>query len=519
MADKNRRRVIMIAAENDALNGGKIGGVGDVLRDLPVALALLGWEITVITPSYGFLHEKNPSLRLQTIRFPYRGEQQEATVYEVTAKRPQDGITHLVIEHPDLRGEPIYFNDPPERTFARDATKFALFSSAAGMYLREADPSTILHLHDWHTGSILLLQQLHPSFRHLTRFRTVFTIHNLAIQGTRPFCGPVASVEQWFPELFHDTSWIRRWADPRYADMVFNPMLAGIRFARKLNTVSPSYATEVLKPSQHINGFYGGEGLERFLREAHREQRFYGILNGTEYSEGYTPQKMAREELFAALIREVRTVERRENIRGELIRRIERRSATPPKMMLTSVMRIVDQKIRILFERGSDGSFAWKELAQLLERYDGIYCIIGTGPADYERKLAEIYATSDRFIFFNFFSSTVSNLLFGNGTLFLLPSIFEPCGIGQMNAMRDGQPCIVHAIGGLRDTVIDGVNGFQFSGSTYAEKVDDFLNVTEKAMRVVAGGSNRWEDICRNAAAARFTWSKSAQQYIDLLYS
>jgi starch synthase len=175
--------------------------------------------------------------------------------------------------------------------------------------------------------------------------------------------------------------------------------------------------------------------------------------------------------------------------------------------------------MRILFERGVNGSFAWRELEHLLDRYDGIYCIVGTGTADYERRLREIASLSDRILFFNFFSATVSNLFFANGTMFMMPSIFEPCGIGQMNAMRDGQPCIVHATGGLRDTIIDGVNGFQFFGSTYPEKVDHLLNVTEKAMRVVLAGPERWNNIRHNAAADRFTWQKSARQYIDLLYS
>jgi starch synthase len=509
----------MLAAENDALADGKVGGVADVVRDLPLALAQAGWNVTVVTPSYGFLHEKNPARLLSTVRFPFRGGEEEASVYEVTARKPQKGVRHLVVEHPDLRGEPIYYNDPPEQTFARDATKFAMFCSAAGIYLRDADPSTIIHLHDWHTGTILFLQQLHPAFRHLMKFRTVFTIHNLVIQGTRPIHGPVASVQLWFPELFQDPSWIPRWRDPRFKEMGYNPMLAGIRYAQKLNTVSPSYAVEVMKPSQPANGFFGGEGLEHFLREAHRERRFFGILNGTEYNEGYEPRHLEWSELCTTLIREVNAAEQRESLRKELLGRIEHIKSTPPKLVLTSVTRIVEQKMRILFERGVNGSFAWRELEHLLDRYDGIYCIVGTGTADYERRLREIASLSDRILFFNFFSATVSNLFFANGTMFMMPSIFEPCGIGQMNAMRDGQPCIVHATGGLRDTIIDGVNGFQFFGSTYPEKVDHLLKVTEKAMRVVLAGPERWNNIRHNAAGARFTWQKSARQYIDLLYS
>ncbi|HUN66705.1 MAG TPA: glycogen/starch synthase [Bacteroidota bacterium] len=518
MEATGQRQVIMLGAENDALIAGKVGGVADVIRDLPVALARLGWQTTVITPSYGFLHVKNPSQERAPVRFPFRGRELEAAVYEVTPRSPVKGVTHLVIEHPDMRGEPIYYNDPPEQTFARDATKFAMFCSAAGMYLRDIDGSAVVHLHDWHTGTLLFLQQLHPAFRHLTRFRTVFTIHNLVIQGTRPIRGPVASVQQWFPELFDDQSWIPRWRDPRFKEIVYTPMLAGIMYSRKLNTVSPSYANEILKPSQHANGFYGGEGLEHFLREAHRKHRFFGILNGTEYPEGYAPRHLEWGEFCAELGRELKSADKCEPLKEELLRRVGHMSSSPPKMMLTSVTRIVEQKMRILFERGINGLPAWQELQQLLDRYDGVYCIVGNGTADYERELREISRESERILFFNFFSARVSELLFANGTIFMMPSIFEPCGIGQMNAMRDGQPCIVHATGGLRDTIIDGVNGFQFAGTTYPEKVGHMLAVTEKAIRVVLSGAERWESIRHNAAAARFTWDKSARQYADLLY-
>jgi len=101
----------------------------------------------------------------------------------------------------------------------------------------------------------------------------------------------------------------------------------------------------------------------------------------------------------------------------------------------------------------------------------------------------------------------------------MMPSSFEPCGIGQMISMREGQPCVVHAVGGLRDTVVDGVNGFQFSGSTLQEQVDNFITATGKAIRTAAEDTPAWQKICQAASEARFTWEKSAHQYSALLYS
>src|SRR5436309_440018 len=152
--EKNPGHIIMIASENDALIGGKVGGVGDVVRDLPGALADLGWQIAVITPSYGFLHKDNPSELYRTVTFPFGGKRMKGDLWKVTPKKPRDGVDHFVFEHADVGGSPIYFNDPPGHAFAKDATKYALFCSAVGQYLKDVPYSFVLHLHDWHAAML-----------------------------------------------------------------------------------------------------------------------------------------------------------------------------------------------------------------------------------------------------------------------------------------------------------------------------------------------------------------------------
>jgi starch synthase len=513
------RNIIMIASENDALKGGKVGGVGDVVRDLPVALASLGWKTTVVIPSYGFLHTDNPSRFLKSIQFPFSGKTLTGDLYEVTPRRPVTGVTHLVFEHPELRGEPVYFNDPPDQTFARDASKYALFCSAIGRYLRDVTPDSILHLHDWHAATLLLLQRLHPDFRHLAAFKTVFTIHNLSIQGSRPMKGQHATVQHWFPELFGETSWISDWKDPRYKDPTYTPMVVGIRFAEKLNTVSPSYAVEILQASDHARGFYGGEGLESLLRQSNADHRLFGILNGAEYPTGKDKSRMSWQELCGLMEKELRRVLNKSDFHPIVLQRIESVRELNPAILLTSVTRVVEQKIKLLFEKSSRGRFAIDEIHSFLEKYNGAYVFIGTGTSDYEQKLIETVGRCRRFIFINVYSAPVSEALYANGTIFMMPSSFEPCGISQMIAMREGQPCVVHAVGGLKDTVIDGVNGFQFSGSTLQEQVDNLIETTEKAIRTAAEDSAGWKKICKEASEAQFTWEKSARQYSNLLYS
>ncbi|HMD13068.1 MAG TPA: glycogen/starch synthase, partial [Bacteroidota bacterium] len=299
------QHVIMVAGENDALKNGKVGGVGDVIRDLPRALADLGWVVTVITPSYGFLHIDNPSTQIDTVHFPFGGKMLEGNMYEVTARLPHSGVRNYVFEHSAIRGTPIYFNDPPDEPFAQDGTKYALFCSAVGQYLKKFPSQIILHLHDWHTGMLLFLREMHRDFSHLKKFKTAFTIHNLAIQGNRPFRGKYATTEQWFPELFHDAHWIEQWKDPRYPIPNLTPMAIGIEHADAVNTVSPTYAEEILLPSDPKNGNIRGEGLEKILQRAKQENRLFGILNGCDYPESRIPPRMSFPALCDLIIAEV----------------------------------------------------------------------------------------------------------------------------------------------------------------------------------------------------------------------
>jgi starch synthase len=514
--------IIMLASENDALKSGKVGGLADVVRDLPNALADLGWRSTVITPSYGFLHKENPSTLLTKVSFPFGGKTLEGELWHVTPKRQHPHVRHLVVEHPEIRGTPIYYNDPPEHAFAQDATKYALFCSAVGQYLNSIDEPFILHLHDWHTAFMMLLRELHPNFSHLKKSRTVFTIHNIALQGTRPMLGEYASVESWFPELFTSgQQWIAEWKDPRHAEPTFTPMAAGIQYADKVNTVSPTYAEEILQTSNHANGFYGGEGLEKVLQKAKKEQRLFGILNGCEYPQNRSIQKMSFQELCHLMSSEVHKTNERnhEPFFEEIRKRIDLLKTSSPSIILTSVTRVVEQKMKILFEKCSDGITAIDGIMSRLEAHNGVYVLLGNGTVEYEERFLEIFQKHKRFIFFKLYSDAVAQALYANGTLFMMPSSFEPCGISQMIAMRNGQACVVHAVGGLRDTVADGINGFSFFGNSLVEQANGCVKATERAMKIVVSDKKKWNDISQEAVSTRFTWEKSAKQYIDLLYS
>ncbi|MBI4548906.1 MAG: glycogen/starch synthase [Ignavibacteriae bacterium] len=511
----------MVASENDALRGGKVGGIGDVIRNLPVSLEKYGWRVTVLTPSYGYLHNNNPSTLHSMINFPFAGKIEQAELWKVTPKVPYEHIRHLVVEHPAIRGNPIYVNDPPESPFMHDATKYALFCSAVGQFLLKEPSPFVLHLHDWHTATILMLMELHPRFSHLKSLHTVFTIHNLAIQGTRPMRGHASSVQSWFPELFEDSAWISHWKDPRYQEPLYTPMAVGIQYAHKVNAVSPNYTEEILQPSDHQQGWYRGEGLESFLQQAKNERRLFGILNGCEYPNQYTSAYMSIMDLSELIQSElIRWRERnQDSFIDELIRRIDTVKHLQHPLMLTSITRVVEQKVGLFFEKGSNGKTALDQILNMLAGLEGLYFFLGSGTPDYEKLLRETSRKHKHLIFISEYSEAIANALYAKGTLFLMPSLYEPCGISQMLAMRDGQPCVVHSVGGLKDTVIDNVNGFTFSGNSFQQVVDDFVQVTQKAIRIFLEDKCTWENIRMAAKKSRFTWESSARKYIDLLYT
>lgn len=127
-------------------------------------------------------------------------------------------------------------------------------------------------------------------------------------------------------------------------------------------------------------------------------------------------------------------------------------------------------------------------------------------------------ARHDNFLFLQGFSEELADALYAAGDLFLMPSSFEPCGISQMLAMRAGTPCIVHEVGGLKDTVESGVNGFSFRGDTPSEQAQNMLDTVVTACGTTAKPAV-WLNLRRNASNARFSWEVAVQQYQDLLYT
>lgn len=507
---------MLVAAETDLLPGGKVGGVADVLRGLPVALADRGCEPIVLTPAYGIFNKLPEARRQSEVAVEFGGLRHVAEVWRIDGPDPR--ILHLAIEHPLLSPAGpgrIYCNDPPGRPFATDSTKFAFFSAATATLVRDGDVAPdVVHLHDWHAAIYLLLRSFAPGFARLRDIRTVYTIHNLALQGIRPLANDESSLAAWFPR--HEFP-LEKLVDPRYADCI-NPMAAAIRLTDFVNTVSPTYALEILLPSNPEHGFIAGEGLESDLRDAQSQGRLIGILNGCDYPR-QSRRRPGWQRLLGAIKEQIDAWRTPANdaIQTMSANSLAKLGKRRPASILVSIGRLTPQKTALFLEHTSDGRTALEAILDSLGK-NGVLIMIGSGDLAMERRIADIASTHRNFLFLYGYSGELANLLYKAGDLFLMPSSFEPCGISQMLAMRAGQPCVVHGVGGLRDTVEDGVTGFVFEGDTPTMQADAFVAATERALSLKAGDPEKWSRLRKLAAAKRFSWDSAAESYEKNVY-
>jgi len=504
------KRIWLLAAENGALPGGKVGGVGDVVRDLPLALSASGQQVRVITPSYGMFHKLPGASLYRSVETGFGGEQYSVDVYRVpVAGSP---VEHLVVEHPLLSPQgsgQIYVSDAPGRPFEVDATKFAFFDAVVAAWVNDSDaPPDVLHLNDWHMGLIPALREFGSLDAPLKKARIVFTIHNLAYQGVRPLRDNGSSLESWFPDLLQHED---RLKDPRYQNCV-NFMATAIRLADGISTVSPSYAMEIQRPSDPETGFSGGEGLEAELREAHSDGRLIGILNGCMYPEKTDPAP-EWDELLQMIAKRPEIM----NASQPADEWLKNHKGKRPKNLLLSIGRVADQKVPLFLEPVGEFGSALELILSALGP-DFLFIMLGSGEKHLEDRFASIAASYDNFLYLRGYVDSLSGPLYAAADLFLMPSSFEPCGISQMLAMRAGQPCVVHAVGGLKDTVRDGVTGFVFEGGTPSEQAKDFTDAVQRAISTRSTDKKRWQDICRNAENERFSWDLAAKTYQQGLY-
>ncbi|QYJ80645.1 glycogen synthase [Shewanella acanthi] len=525
----------MLAAENGALEGAKVGGMADVIRDLPEALASVGVVVDVVMPSYGFLTSSKATL-LGELEVPFTGRTLRVKLYRMPHPAVDNASIYL-LEHGLWQSTPgkIYSQGTSERPFADDATKFALLcSSFASALVSGLIPQPdMLHLHDWHTGCFAMLRAFAPEYQSLKSIECVFSIHNLALQGIRPLQMDASSLAAWFPALFAslNTKQLAAISDPRYPHCI-NPMRMGIVLSDRVHLVSKTYAKEVLLASKPELGFFGGEGLEADLQSKAEQGNVFGIINGSHYrplDAELAPRmrvadfKSLLTHIDSALAQwqatatQVSGVDMIACIRTQALWRQALSDNLPP-LLLTSVGRLTDQKVLILRHILPTGLSVLETLMLALQQDEpeALFIMLGSGDAQIAIEFQRIAAKFSNFLFLHGYHEALSESLYKVGDMFIMPSSFEPCGISQMLAMRQGQPCIVHGVGGLKDTVVDAEDGFVFYGDSIEQQGLSFMNKLCEAIALFK--TERWQQVRQNAHQKRFSWGDIAKEYKTQLY-
>jgi starch synthase len=480
--DDTRLNILMVAAE--AVPFAKEGGVADVIGSLPKELAALGHDVRIFLPRYGSIDPTRWALTPTDIVYSLwmGGGVQSVQIWQGTL--PDSPVTVYFLEHEGLFGRyrQIYLGADRRD----EQRRFLLFCRG----LLEALPALnlrpdIIHLHDWQAAPCTAY--LRTSYRYLASRETpriVYTVHNLQYQG------------RWDPSILEESgldrarlfmpSGLEFWGD-------VNWMKAGIAYADAVTTVSRRYAEEIQTLDQ-------GWGLDEILFQRH--SRLFGIPNGIDWDiwNPATDRDLAApytmEDAPAAKARN-RTALRQEFDLPD----------DPAIPLIGIVSRLVDQK----------GFDLIAQIADALRHLPLQLVVLGTGSPQYEQLFRSLAEQTNNVRARIGFDVALSHRIYAGADFFLMPSAFEPGGLGQLIALRYGTLPIVHATGGLADTVTDigadPVAGNGLSFTVYAAAA--LLHTLNRALQLYAE-HDRWPNLVKRAMAYDSRWSASARAYADL---
>jgi len=477
-------RVAMLSAECEPW--AKTGGLADVVDALARALgrrpADIAGPVDVFLPRYRNVPEPAAIERAVTLRVPdprAATGASDVTILDVAA----DGYRLRLVDHPAAFDREGFYGDAAG-DYADNAWRFGLFCRAALEALRADErPVDVLHLHDWHTGPAAIWRdERYAGDPIVGRAAMLITLHNLAYHG-------------WTPRERVAQLGLRPGDGIVQADGTGIDLLrVGIERAELVNTVSPGFAAEALTPEY-------GMGLDGVLRA--RGDRFIGILNGLDTAV-WDP---ATDGDLAAAYRRG-GLAGKAACRADLLTRVGFDPADD-RPVFGLIGRLDPQKG---FDLVLDAAPA------MLARGDRIV-VQGSGHASLADPLRELAAAEPtRVAFIERFDRAMARRIYAGADLFVMPSRFEPCGQGQMIALRYGTPPVVHRTGGLADTVVDEVSapgrgtGFVFS----EESVEGLLAACAAAGEMRAGDPAAWTALRDRGMAVDFDWTTgSAPRYVE----
>lgn len=478
------KKLQIVFASAEAAPFVKTGGLGDVAGSLPEALVQAGADVIVMVPKYATIADEFKAQMEHVGQFyvplGWRNE------YCGMERIVRDGVTYLFLDNEH------YFNRSYPYGFFDDGERFAFFSKAVCeslQYLPDGFMCDILHCNDWHTAlAPVFLREFYMDMPLYRNVKTVFSIHNIAFQGqfTDMLLGDVlgmAHIEPAVRQLRCDARSI-------------NYMQGALNYSDAITTVSPTYSWEIRTPEF-------GEGLDGVLRR--RENVLSGILNGLDLKSN-DPATDSR--VHANYSRDDRSGKAacKAALQAEL--GLEVRDDRPLMAMVTRLTR----------QKGMD--LVTYSLDRILS--GGVQvAVLGTGDAEYEEALRYFERTYPGSMAARIeFDPYLSQRMYSGADMFLMPSLFEPCGLSQMIAMRYGTLPIVRETGGLKDTVIP-YNMFtgEGTGFTFTHfNGDEMGDAVFRAARTFWDDKDAWNKLIDNAMDADFSWTRSAAAYMDVYY-
>jgi starch synthase len=480
-------RVAFVTSELNPYS--KTGGLADVSEALPIALAGLGVDVTVFTPLYR-------SAAAALARLELAGDESLGTTLWIGDERHQlryrtvvrDGVRVIFVVDDAFYERPSLYLDAQGADYADNAARFAFLCRAALEYwLGRGSAPDILHVNDWQTGLLPVYLKTIYRLPELSTARSVLTVHNLGYQGRYNSAQLYATGLDW--SVFHPG------ALEFYGQL--NLLKGGLVFADAITTVSPSYADEIQLP-------VFGNGLDGVLRAA--RGKLTGILNGID-TQRWNP---AADPLIA-------TPFDASNLSGKAAckRALQERMRLPvhgDALLFGVVSRFDVQK----------GLPLIADAFQIAAPLPVQLVVLGSGDSALEERMRRLAVALPQQVAVTVgFDETLAHQIEAGADAFLMPSAYEPCGLNQMYSQRYGTIPVVHATGGLKDTVIDysaerlaagTASGFSFAAFDAAHLAEAML----RAWRLYSSDPSSWNSLQRLCMGLDHSWAKSARTYVDL---
>jgi starch synthase len=479
-------RIVIVSPE--AVPFAKTGGLADVAGALPGELADLGHEVRLVMPLYRMVRDRgfDPAPIARTVEVPLADRRVGGSIHVLEDPDREGRLKTIFIGNAEFFDREGLYGVKGE-DFTDNASRFVFFSRAVLQALKIVDfIPDIIHVNDWQSGLIpFYLRSIYNLDSHYRRTSTVLTIHNLGYQGLfwhldMPLLG--VGWEYFTPEGIEFYGKI-------------NFLKAGMISADVINTVSETYAKEIQTPEQ-------GFGLDGVLRS--RKKDLFGILNGIDVDEwnpgtdGFIPKNYSADDLSGK-------EENKKALLSEFY--------LPEKMdvpLIGIISRLADQK-------------GFDILADALEKImemDVMMVILGTGERRYHDLLAEMGKRYPMKLGVKLaYDNRLAHLIEAGADMFLMPSLYEPCGLNQMMSMRYGTVPVVRATGGLKDTVDPySEKNETGTGVSFGPYTTEALSGAVKKAVGLFGKPDHWKRIVSNGMSADFSWRASAKKYENLYH-